>query len=405
MHKAIILGLFLISMAGCKPPEVPEDKSKMTAISKVEVKKLVPQSYQQTIRTFGVLEAAESVSLSSEFSAKVKKINFKEGQRIQAGHVMVELDKADLQNLIKKAEADLQSARAKLKESRLLMKRRQELFAQKIVSQEQMEKFETTLTDAEADYERAIVGLNQARNDLSRASIISPVSGKVVKKKIEVGEIAAPGKVLAEIQVTNIMRVVTHVTEQEINSIQLGSESIVTTPGVRGREYIARIESRGDEVDPATGNFPVKLTVENNDGLLKTGMTAVVVMAGLEVSDALLIPDSALVDRNRKRVVYRVTDGLAEEVEPVLAVTLTSELIPVLAGLSEGDDVIIGGLDTVVDGKKVEVIETVENSIDVSSTNKPSTNKSPTKESTTEEPSITPPAPTEKSEVQEGSSN
>jgi len=401
MHKAIFVGLFLIILSGCKPPEVPQDIPKIAGISKVQVEILTPQVYQQTIRTFGVLEAAESVSLSSEFSAKVKKVNFKEGQRIEAGHIMVELDKADLQNLIKKAEADLQSARAKLKESRLLMKRRQELYAQKIVSQEQMEKFETTLTNAEAEFERATVGLNQARNALNRASIISPVSGKVVKKKIEVGEIAAPGKILAEIQVTNIMRVVTHVTEQEINSIQVGSESIVTTPGVRGREYIARVESRGDEVDPATGNFPVKLTVENNDGLLKTGMTAITVMTALEVSDALLIPDSALVDRNRKRVVYRVKDGMAEEVEPVLAVTLTTDLIPVLAGLSEGDEVIIGGLDTVVHGKKVEVIQTQESTI-----NEPPITEPPMEEPSINEPPITPPTQNENSEVQkEGSSN
>ena len=385
MYKAILTGLFLVILSGCKPPEEPVDTRKIDTISKVQVKELAPQVYQQTIRTFGVLEAAESVNLSSEFSAKVKKIKFKEGQRIKAGHIMVELDKSDLKMLIKKAEADLQTADAKLRESGLLKKRREELFAQNIVSQEEMELFETTLTNAEADFQRATIGLNQARNDLNRANIISPVSGRVVKKKVEVGEIATPGQVLAVIQVTNIMRVVTHVTEQEINSIQLGSESIVTTPGVRGREYIARVESRGDEVDPATGNFTVKLTVENNDGLLKSGMTAIAIMTGLEVTDALLIPDSAVVDRNRKRVVFTVVNGIAKEVEPVLAVTLNTELIPVLAGLSKGDKVIIGGLGMVVDGKKVQVTESTESSIN--------------------EPPVTSPPVNENIETQEGSSD
>jgi membrane fusion protein (multidrug efflux system) len=163
------------------------------------------------------------------------------------------------------------------------------------------------------------------------------------------------------IQVTDTMRVVTYVTEQEINSIQIGSECVVTTPGVRGREYTARVESRDGEVDPTTGNFPVKLTVENNDGLLKSGMTAVVVMAGLEVGNTLLIPESALVDRNRKRVVFRLDDGIAEEVEPGLAATMNDELLPVLRGLSAGDEIIISGLNTVVAGTRVEVVQAVAN--------------------------------------------
>ena len=363
MFKLILTALFLTILVGCRPPPEPDNAPRIPAVSKVQVKKLVPQIYQQTIRTFGVLEAAESVSLSSEFSAKVKKINFKEGQQIQAGDVMVELDKSDLQMRVKTAEADLQSARAKLKEARSLDKRRKELYAKNLVSKENLEIVQTALANSEAKFELATIGLGQARNDLSRASIVSPVSGRVVKKDVDVGEIAAPGQSLATVQVTNIMRVVTHVTEQEINSIQPGSESIVITPGVRGREYIAHVESRGDEVDPATGNFPVKLTVENNDGLLKSGMTAIVTMTGLEVTDALLIPDSALVDRNRKRVVFRVKDGVAEEVEPVVAATINTELVPVLHGLFEGDEVIVGGLDTVVAGKKVEVIETAESSI------------------------------------------
>lgn len=356
MYRAICIGLCLLILTGCKPAEKSEITPKSKAVSKVQVYKLTPQVWRQTIRTYGVLEAAETVTLSSEFSAKVVKTTFEEGQEIQAGQKMIELDQTEQQILVKQAEAAIQSARIKLNEAGSLVKRREELYAKGLVSQEEIEVFRTTLANSETQLELATIGQSLAQNNMKRASIISSVSGRVVTKSVEVGEMAMPGSSLAVIQVTDTMRVVTHVTEQEINAIQVGSECIVTTPGVRGRKYIANVESRGGEVDPTTGNFPVKLTVENSDKLLRSGMTAVVIMTGLEIGDALLIPDSALVDRNRKRVVFRVKDGVAEEVEPVLAATLSDDYLPVLHGLLEGEQIIIGGLDTVVAGKKVEVI-------------------------------------------------
>ena len=361
MYKIICIGLLLLMFSACKPQAEPQEKPKSVSIPKVQVQKLVPQVWRQSIRTFGVLEAAGTVAISSEFSAQVKEVYFEEGQEVGVGSKMLELDKAELQMLIKQAEADLQGARVKLEEASALAKRREELFAKELIGQEELSVFRATLANSEAKFELATIGLSLAQNNMKRASIISPVSGRVVSKNAEVGEVATPGRPLAVIQVTDTMRVVTYVTEQEINSIQIGSECIVTTPGVRGREYTARVESRGGEVDPATGNFPVKLTVENSDGLLKSGMTAVVVMAGLEVGDTLLVPESALVDRNRKRVVYRLSDGVAEEVEPGLAATVNDELLPVLHGLSAGDEIIISGLNTVVAGTRVEVVQAVVN--------------------------------------------
>ena len=359
MNKAICAGLILIILCGCKPQAEQEDKPQFEIIAKVQVQKLTSQVWRQTIRTFGVLEAAETVSISSEFSAKVEEIHFEEGQVVQVGDSLIELDKTDLEMFIKQAEADLQGAEVKLQEASSLAKRREDLFARDLVSQEELSVFRTTLANSEAKFEQTTISLSLARNNLKRASIISPVSGRVVAKNVEVGEVAMPGRPLAEIQVTGTMRVKTYVTEQEINSIQVGSECIVTTPGVRGREYTAHVENRGGEVDLATGNFPVKLTVENSDGLLKSGMTAIVVMNGLEVGDVLLIPDSALVDRNRKRVVFRVKDGVAEEVEPAMAATVDTEWLPVLHGLSEGDEIITGGMNSVVAGTEVEVTDPI----------------------------------------------
>jgi len=151
------------------------------------------------------------------------------------------------------------------------------------------------------------------------------------------------------------VRVITYVTEKDINHLSLGSEAMVTTPAVPGRSYTARIESLGTKADPDTGSFSVKLTISNSEGLLRPGMTARVSLQGLKYQDAILIPDKALVDRNRRRVAYKVVEGKAMQVEPVVALS-TIDLVHVLSGLQAGDQLIVGGVENIVDGTPVKVV-------------------------------------------------
>jgi membrane fusion protein (multidrug efflux system) len=115
------------------------------------------------------------------------------------------------------------------------------------------------------------------------------------------------------------------------------------------------IESVGIKADPGTGNFTVKLTIQNKDGLLRDGMTATAELQGIEYPEALLVPESAVVDRNRHRVVYKVVDNRAVEVQPVFRASMR-EHIPVLDGLESGDILIVSGMENVIDGAEIEIL-------------------------------------------------
>jgi membrane fusion protein (multidrug efflux system) len=100
----------------------------------------------------------------------------------------------------------------------------------------------------------------------------------------------------------------------------------------------------------------VKLAIANSEGLLRPGMTARVKLQGLRYQEAIVIPDSALVDRDRRRVAYKVMEGKAVEVEPVMAIT-AGDKVHVLSGLQAGDQLITGGIANVVDGTPVQAIQ------------------------------------------------
>lgn len=372
ISRQIVMGLFAaLSMTACRKPAPVRQADAEPDVAKVQVHEIRPRTWRQTIRTFGRIEAAEKVTISAEISGKVNEVLFEEGDQIQGGQKLVSFDLSESRMQLKQAEGNLSGVTARLNEARTMLARREDLYKQRAIAKEQLEAARTNVAALEATFAQLSVGRNLARHNIKRAQLHSPVSGTVVSRNVDTGEVALPGQTLAVIHVTDTMRVTTWVTQEEINTVRTGIECEVTTTGVRGRTWKAHVESVGNESDPVTGNFPVRLTVNNADGLLKAGMSAMVTLTGLETNDAIVIPESAIVDRNRKRVVYRVEEDKAREVEPVLAAGsagATGSIRQVLHGLNVGDRLIVGGIDNVSDGSPVEVIGSVPLDADLSVT-------------------------------------
>ena len=352
----LALALLIFELTACenRPPaqeEVPELR-----IAEVEIKVLQEQPWVERISSFGVIEAAKEIVITVDFSERVQKVYFEEGDRIKAGQLLIELDKRKQELRLAGFKTSLKEAKATLINAQTNLKRQEKLYAKRNIALSKLEEAQLALKSARARHEEALAAVLLAERELADRRITSPAAGQVVKRSVEPGETVGAGAPLIVIQVVDAVRVITYVTEKEINHLRLGSEARVTTPGVKGRTYTARIESLGTKADPDTGNFYVKLAIPNIEGLLRPGMTARVSLPGLQYQDAILIPDSALVDRNRRRVAYKVVEGKAVQVEPVVELS-TVDLVHVLSGLQAGDQLIVDGIANIVDGTPVKVIQ------------------------------------------------
>ena len=350
-----VVVFWIIGLAGCenRPPareQVPEVR-----IAEVEVMVLQAQSWGETISSFGVIDAAKEIVITTDFSERVEKVHVKEGYTVQAGQLLIELDRRKQELRLARYRTSLKERRANLANAQTNLKRQEALFAGRNIPQSKLEESQLALKTARARYEEAMAAVQLGERELAERQITSPAAGELVKRSVEVGETVRPGAVLMVIQVVDAVRVITYVTEKDINHLRLGSEATVTTPAVPGRTYSARIESLGTKADPDTGSFWVKLAIANTEGLLRPGMTARVSLQGLTYRDAILIPDRALVDRNRRRVAYKVVDGKAAQVEPVVALS-TIEQVHVMSGLEAGDQLIVGGVENIIDGTPVKAI-------------------------------------------------
>lgn len=359
----IIATTVLVSTGGCSDSSEEQNGRNKNAKIKVSTLELEPQTWGQAIHSFGVFESTEEVNISVDYTGTATEVNFEEGQSISAGQLLIKFDDRKQRLRLQQAQANVASTQALLERAQSTYQRHRQLLQNNMLSKEQFKLSESDLEGARANLKQTLAAAALARQELEETVVISPVDGIVKKRNVEVGQTVLPGVDLAVVQVTDTMRVVTYVTEKEVNSLRVGMEAPITTPGIPGQTYEGRIELIGSSADNRTGNFPVKLTVNNKDGLLREGMSARVRLTGYQQQNIILVPRHSIVDRLRRKVVFRVIDGKAQAVEPVFGVSASNE-IPVLAGLTSGDQIILNHLDVISDGTPVKAKQIKQESFD-----------------------------------------
>ena len=347
----------LLIAAGCDGGGDAAEQPADAEIRPPQVRTLVlhPQTYARDIRAFGSVEPVEEIDLVVDFSGTVRTVGFTEGRRIEAGGILITFDERERAADLRRTEGALREAEAQMDDAQATFERVRRLRLTGTVSEASLIDADAAFRAATARLEQAIAARDRAATDLDEMTLESPVTGIVADRSVEVGQIVLPGEPLGTVHTTDVMRVITYVTEREVNTLAIGAAAEVTVPGAPGLALMGRIALVGYAAEPATGNFPVRVLVDNADGLLRDGMTARVRLTGARTT-ALLLPRSALTDRDRRRVAFRIEDGHAVQVEPVLAVT-AGDRLPVLAGLSPGDAVVVDGAEALIDGTPVAVLE------------------------------------------------
>jgi RND family efflux transporter MFP subunit len=345
----------LLALAACsETPEPAMEDAPAALVPEVTVQELTPRTWQTSVSTFGVVEALEEVNVAAELSGTVTAVHINEGDRVKAGELLLELDPEKRQFAVEQAEQQVQHAQAALKESRLKLQRRRNLAAQETIAKEALDSAQLAVDLASAAYQQALSSAQLAKRELADTRIFSPTDGLVDVRAVEVGEPVQVGASLVTLQAVQGLRVHTWVGEADIARIRAGDPAQVTVSGLAGRVFAATTEWVGVNADPATGNFPVKLILSGETDALRPGMTASAELQGINVPDALLLPETALVDRDRRRVVFVVEDGVARLREPLLAAGFSNRL-QILAGLEAGDDVVVAGQSQLLDGDAVTV--------------------------------------------------
>jgi len=339
------------------------------------------QVVREQVTGVATVEPWLRTTLSSEIAGLVEKYPLREGDRVEKGKTVVcelkkttlLIDLAEAEALLARAEAksdtSAETALATLDELAALMeqaererKRAEELYEQQVITQSELDRtaaeataaksrharakknYELALMGAdpeakarEADVRRARARLDRVKDRIEKARIVSPATGRVVRRLTEIGGWLSPGSPVIEIVTLDPVLVRVGVSERVIAKIAIGNPVRVRVDAHLGRVFEGKVRFIAPEAAPRTRAFPVLIEVPNADGALLAGMFARVSIGCGEGRTALTVHKDAVVNTPTGPAVWTLGETKTIEMGGHKMPLPTAKMIPVTLGIAVED--------------------------------------------------------------------
>jgi HlyD family secretion protein len=395
VKRALIIGAVVVVLAAVVVASLRRGGGETG--TPVDAEAAAEREIRRVVRASGVVDPREKVELSAHVVAKIDQLYVEEGDQVEAGEPVLELERqvfdaavadwrarlAQARSAVRKAEADLESAR-------LRRQRYERLAGEGVVSDEQVEEARVAATGAEVALDQAGESVAQARanlakaeDDLRKTTIYAPIGGRVIALNAEQGEVVVsgtmnnPASVIATLADLSEVLAVVDVDETEIVHVAVGQDAELEVDAMPERSFAGRVVevgssgfSRPDQRDVTF--FKVKVLFEEPAEALKPGMSVRASIVTAVHTSALVVPIQAVVERpplagdgeagaggdeEEVRVVFVVADGEARQ-RPVDTGISDATHVEITTGLAAGEPVVTGPyrvLRKLEDGEAVRV--------------------------------------------------
>ena len=318
----------------------------------------------------GRLEAVERVDVRSRVAGAVQSVHFKEGSLVKKGDLLITIDPAPYAAEVDRAEAQVASAQARTAFSRSEQERAKRLWDEQAIAQRELDERTNAGREAEANLRAAQASLQSARLSLGYTQVKAPVSGRIGKIEVTVGNLVAAGPgapVLTTLVSVSPIYASFDADEQIVGkalkdmagsgaSARTAIEQIPVQMGTaasNGTPFEGRLQLIDNQVDARSGTVRVRAAFDNKDGSLIPGQFARIRMGQARTSRVMLVSERAIGTDQSKRFVMVVNADNKTEYREVTLGAPANGLRVVATGLKAGERVIVNGLQHVRPGSLV----------------------------------------------------
>lgn len=292
----------------------------------------------------GSVDTKENIMITSEMPGLLTRVYVKEGQQVSKGQLLAQLDDAGLAQQVEQMKVQVQLART-------TFERQQRLWNENIGS-------EIQFLQAKTNYEAQNEALKAMQRQLGKMNITAPFGGTIDNVVTEQGNVVSPGLPLFRLVSLKDMYLNVEVPETYITSIQKGTEVIIDLP-VIGETLISKVRQTSNYINPANRSFNIEVPVKSTSGNVKPNLTAKLKINDYTSTNAKLVPLS-VINENQQGAQYVMIavkeDGqLIAKRRSITTGKTSGDLIEVLAGLNNGDQVITAGARTVKEGELIDI--------------------------------------------------
>ncbi len=319
----------------------------------VRVEKVSPAPWIDGTEVTGTVQAFRQATSGTVLIGRVERILHREGDRVRAGAALARIESRDVSARLAQAESAVVAARAQEENARLTRDRLERLHARQAAPKRSLDDSVAGYEAARAGREAAEEGVKAARVYVGYASVTAPFDGVVTARRIEVGDIAAPGMPLFVVEDLSRVKIEAAVPESLASRLKLGDPVEIDVPASGGARSATLTEIL-PSTDAASRTLTVRAVLDNPDGLLRSGMFARLRIPG-EASPALTVPSGAVVRRGPLTGLFVVDDRGIARLRYVSLGAERGDRVRVLSGLAPGDAVALDPPDALEDGSPVQV--------------------------------------------------
>lgn len=314
----------------------------------------------------GRLEAVQRVDVQPRVSGAVQSVHFKEGALVKAGDLLFTVDPAPYAAEVDRAEAQVVAAKARMAYTQSESERATRLWDERAIAQKEYDERVNARREAEANLRAAQAALQTARLNLGYTQVRAPVSGRVGRIEVTVGNLVSSGAgapVLTTLVSVDPMYASFDADEQVVAQALQGLsqgrgtraviESIPVQMGVGtsgGTPYAGHLQLIDNQVDARSGTVRVRAVFGNVDGTLMAGQFARIRMGQPQTTQAVLINERAVGTDQSKKFVLVIGEGNKAEYREVQLGAPVDGLRMVTSGLKAGERIVVNGLQRVRPG-------------------------------------------------------
>lgn len=367
--KTAILILLLVGMGwiysvSFPSPEATAQQAEEGSVPDVEVLNLVPEDRRIWREFSGKLEAIDNVEVKPRVGGTITEILFEEDSQVKQGDLLFVIDPRPFEAAVASAKATLQASRSQYTLAAIELKRARQLIKDKHISESQLDIRKRDVSVANAAIQSAQAALKQAELDLEYANIAAPISGRIGRAEITVGNVIEAGAnapVLTRIVANDQLYAEFDVDERSYvqmvrnqNRKEMPVEMTLATDD--SVIYKGTIHSFDNQLDTTSGTIRARAIFANTDGALMPGMYADIRLGSAQTESVLLIPEKAISTDQDKKYVYVVNNESKVEYRVITLGSVVDGRRIVANGLKAGEKVMINSLQRVRPGMMVNPV-------------------------------------------------
>jgi RND family efflux transporter MFP subunit len=366
MTLSVFVGVMTV-LSACARNEAATNPAAGMAPPQVTVAQVVTKPVTDFDEFTGRFEAIDRVEIRPRVSGYISSINFTEGSEVKKGDVLFVIDQRPYAAELKRAQAQLAQAKSQLSLAKSEKARAVNLLAQHAISQEEYDTRSSSDEQAQANVQLADAALDTAELNMTYTKVTAPISGRISRAAITVGNLVTNGQTLlttlvsldpiyvrfdgdeqAYLRYTKVAKDRAAAGEKDTpNPVLVGLADEAGFP------HAGVMVFEDNEVDPQTGTIRVRAKLDNHDRSFTPGLFARVRLMGDQKYDAVLVNDSAIGTDQTVRYVLVVGADNKVEYRPVKLGPLIDGLRVVREGLKANDTVVVNGLQRVRPGSPV----------------------------------------------------